>query len=75
MIPGCSVIVSRSSEIEYFSQCLPATIRIESLILCPERLVPAALNVTGRLCLSASANKRETSSSFIERTTIWGINR
>ncbi len=32
----------------YLSQCLPATTSMELLIDCPDRLVPAARNFTGR---------------------------
>ena len=47
MMPGCMVMVEASGDILYFSQFLPATIKTESVIACPERLVPAALKVTG----------------------------
>ena len=58
-----------------FSQFLPATMRMESLMAWPDKLVPAARKVTGSLWRLASFNSCETSSSSFERITIWGIRR
>ena len=74
-IPGSSVIVDASADTSYFSQFLPATISTESVMACPERLVPAARNVTASPALLASLSKRETSASLSERTTICGNRR
>ena len=75
IIPGCRVISLWSGDILYFSQCLPATMSMESLMACPDRLVPAARKVTGRLYKSASFSNREISSSPSERITICGMRR
>ena len=74
-MPGCRRMLSRSSLISYFSQCLPATMRTESLTLCPESDVPAARKVKGRPCLRQALTMRESCSSPSERTTTCGISR
>ena len=45
--PGCSVMVSPPAPISQPRQLSPSITSTESLIACPERLVPAARNVTG----------------------------
>ena len=54
----------------YLSQCLPATTSMELLIDCPDRLVPAARNVTGRQWACAVLRILEISISESERITI-----
>ena len=73
--PGSMVISPASSEMAYPSQFFPATTSTESLTACPERLVPAALKVTGTFSLSAVRRIRDISSSFSERITIFGTSR
>ena len=53
-----------------FFPILPATMRMESLMACPDKLVPAARKVTGNSWRLASFNSCETSSSSFERITI-----
>ena len=72
MIPGSRVIPEASSETLYRSQFLPATISTESLTDWPDRLVPAARNVTGTPDFEAAFRIFETSLSFDERSTILG---
>ena len=68
-MPGCSVTVV-SSWYSHFSQCLPATTKMLSVMACPEREVPAARKVTGRPIPCAKARIRDTSfSSAARRTT------
>ena len=67
--PGWSVTVIPSSSVLIFPQFLPATTSTESLTACPERLVPAALNVTETLWQEAALRICAISSSVPERIT------
>ncbi len=75
MTPGSRTIRSPPSFTS--RRCHPParTSRIESVTACPERLVPAARNVTGRLRRSATASRRMTSVSLRTFTTILGTSR
>ena len=71
--PGCKLTVNPSSSVLILSQFFPATISTESLTDCPDRLVPAALKVTGTLLSEADLRILATCSSEDERITIFGI--
>ena len=71
-MPGCRVMVSESSLTLYRSQFLPATIRMLSVTVWPLRLVPAARKVTGKPISWAVRSSRDTSCSFLLRTTTCG---
>ena len=72
-MPGCRRMLPWSSDTLYFSQFLPATMRMESLTLCPEREVPAARKVNGSPFAEATATIRDTSPSSLARITILGV--
>ena len=75
MTPGCSVMVSPPSPGVQPRQLSPSSTSTESLIACPDRLVPAARNVTGVCNRAQSASKRRSSSSLSMTTTIFGTSR
>ena len=56
-------------------QLSPSNTSTESLIAWPDRLVPAARNVTGVCKAAQSASRRTTSSSLSTTTAIWGTSR
>src|SRR5215475_1153194 len=64
MIPGWSRIVSAPGLIDQSRHPSPSSARTESLIACPERLVPAARKVTGVPCARHAARSAMTSVSL-----------
>jgi hypothetical protein len=73
--PGCRRICVPWPRISRPFQLSPSTISTESLIACPERLVPAARKVTGTRSRWASFSSVTTSSSDSTRITSFGISR
>ena len=74
-MPGCRRMVSCPAPISYFSQCLPATMSTDSLMLCPESDVPAARKVKGSPYLLHAWMMRATCCSLSLRTTTLGMAR
>ena len=73
--PGCNVIVAASTPISQRRQLSPSRTSTESVIACPERLVPAARKVTGVASSAQVASSRITSSSLSATTTSCGTSR
>jgi hypothetical protein len=73
--PGCSAIVSASVPMRHPRQLSPSSTSTESVIACPERLVPAARNVTGVPWPAHAASRRTTSSSLSTTTASAGTRR
>ncbi len=71
---GSRLTSEASSFMVIFFQSLEVTMRIESVIACPERLVPAALKTTGKFQAFACLNIRLTSSALSAMITIFGTN-
>ena len=75
MTPGSSTMRSPRSFTSRRFQPPASTSKIESVTAWPERLVPAARNVTGNPSRSARASRRTTSSSVRTFTTTFGTSR
>ncbi len=75
MTPGCSLICSPWPRTSRPFQLSPSTIRTESLMAWPDKLVPAARKVMGTRSRWASLISPTTSSSDSTRTTSLGIRR
>ena len=73
--PGCSVTEPASAAIVTPRQLSPSSTSTESLTAWPERLVPAARNVTGVPSRAQQASRRRTSASFSTTTTSRGTRR
>ena len=73
--PGCSVIDCASSAIRSLRQPSPSSTSTESLRAWPDRLVPAARNVTGVAARVQHCSTRRTSSSLSTTTTSSGTRR
>ena len=73
--PGCSVTVRASSAIATPRQPSPSITSTESLSAWPERLVPAARNVTGVCRRAQHSSSRRTSLSLSTTTTSLGTSR
>mmetsp|Transcript_27848 Transcript_27848/g.84992 ORF Transcript_27848/g.84992 Transcript_27848/m.84992 type:complete len:405 (-) Transcript_27848:409-1623(-) len=78
MSPGSSVIFCPPLSIWYRRHALPlweSFNKMESVMACPDRDVPAARNVTGVLYRRAEARTSTTSCSLFTRTTACGLSR
>ncbi len=75
MTPGCKVIVAASAPTLQPRQRSPSSIRTESVIACPDRLVPAARKVTGVPSRAQSERSAITSSSLSTTTASFGTSR
>ena len=75
MTPGCRTIVWPSSAGVQPRQWSPIRTSTESLIACPDRLVPAARKVTGVCSRAQCASSRTTSASLSTTTAIFGTSR
>ncbi len=73
--PGPSVMVWASPATATRLHASPSRTRTESLIACPERLVPAARNVTGALRFAHAARTATTSASASTMTASRGTRR
>ena len=73
--PGCSVMVLPSALGTQRCQSSVSITSTESLIAWPERLVPAARNVTGVACRAHRCRRRTSSASLAMTTTSCGTSR